>query len=112
MKFSEQMMLYSKGLSKKEVQELKDLEAQELAEAAAKEETPDAPVSNTQEETSKEEEPDYKKLYEELLKEKEGLEDSLKKAQENNIKGNSAPLTEQANKEQEDTLVSIARSFM
>ena len=112
MKFSEQMMLYSKGLSKKEVQELKDLEAQELAEAAEKDEKPDATGSDTQEETSKEEEPDYKKLYEDLLKEKEGLEDSLKKVQENNIKGNAAPFGEQSNKEQEDTLVSIARSFM
>lgn len=109
MKFSEQMLLISKGYSKKEIQELKDMEAKEL-EASMTEEAPDEqPVK---EEAKTEEEPDYKKLYEELRAKHEKTEEALKDIQDKNIRSNAAPAAEDIKKKQEDTLVSIARSFM
>lgn len=109
MKFSEQMLLITKGYSKKEIQELKDMEAEEL-KAAMQQEAPDEePVK---EEAKAEEEPDYKKLYEELLAKHEKTEEDLKDIQDKNIRTNAAPAAEDIKKKQEDTLVSIARSFM
>lgn len=110
MKFSEQMLLITKGYSKKEIQELKDMEAEEL-KASMTEEAPDEdePVNEV---TKTEEEPDYKKLYEELLAKHEKTEEDLKDIRDKNIRTNAAPAAEDIKKKQEDTLVSIARSFM
>ena len=76
MKFSEQMLLITKGYSKKEIQELKDMEAEEL-KAAMQEEAPEE--ETVKEEAKHNEEPDYKKLYEELLMSEEGLRQTLNK---------------------------------
>lgn len=109
MKFSEQMLLITKGYSKKEIQELKDMEAEEL-KAAMTEEAPDEePEEKKAEQT---EEPDYKKLYEELQAKYEKTEEDLKDIRDKNIRSNAAPAAEDIKKKQEDTLVSIARSFM
>lgn len=109
MKFSEQMLLITKGYSKKEIQELKDMEAEEL-KAAMQQEAPDEqPVKEA---AKTEEEPDYKKLYEELLAKHEKTEEDLKDIRDKNIRTNAAPAAEDIKKKQEDTLVSIARSFM
>lgn len=109
MKFSEQMLLITKGYSKKEIQELKDMEAEEL-KAAMKQEAPDEePVK---EDAKTEEEPDYKKLYEELQTKHEKTEAELKDIRDKNIRSNAAPAAEDIKKKQEDTLISIARSFM
>lgn len=109
MKFSEQMLLITKGYSKKEIQELKDMEAEEL-KAAIQEEAPEE--ESVKEEAKAEEEPDYKKLYEELLLKHEKTEEDLKDIRDKNIRSNAAPAAEDIKKKQEDTLVSIARSFM
>ena len=109
MKFSEQMLLITKGYSKKEIQELKDMEAEEL-KASMTEEAPD--VESVKEAAKTEEEPDYKKLYEELLAKHEKTEEDLKDIRDKNIRSNAAPAAEDIKKKQEDTLVSIARSFM
>lgn len=109
MKFSEQMLLITKGYSKKEIQELKDMEAEEL-KAAMQQEAPEE--ESVKEEAKAEEEPDYKKLYEELLAKHEKTEEDLKDIRDKNIRSNAAPAAEEIKKEQEDTLVSIARSFM
>ena len=109
MKFSEQMLLITKGYSKKEIQELKDMEAEEL-KASMTEEAPDE--ESVKEAAKTEEEPDYKKLYEELLAKHEKTEEDLKDIRDKNIRSNAAPAAEDIKKKQEDTLVSIARSFM
>ncbi len=109
MKFSEQMLLITKGYSKKEIQELKDMEAEEL-KAAMQQEAPDEDA--VKEESKAEEEPDYKKLYEELKLKHEKTEEDLKDIQDRNIRSNAAPAAEDIKQKQEDTLVSIARSFM
>ena len=109
MKFSEQMLLITKGYSKKEIQELKDMEAEELKAAM----TEEAPEEESVKEAAKtEEEPDYKKLYEELQAKHEKTEEELKDIRDKNIRSNAAPAAEDIKKEQEDTLISIARSFM
>ena len=109
MKFSEQMLLITKGYSKKEIQELKDMEAEELKASM----TEEAPEEESVKEVAKtEEEPDYKKLYEELLAKHEKTEEDLKDIRDKNIRSNAAPAAEDIKKQQEDTLVSIARSFM
>ena len=109
MKFSEQMLLITKGYSKKEIQELKDMEAEEL-KAAMQQEAPDE--ESVKEDAKTSEEPDYKKLYEELLAKHEKTEEDLKDIRDKNIRSNAAPAAEDIKKKQEDTLVSIARSFM
>lgn len=111
MKFSEQMLLISKGYSKKEIQELKDLEASELEAEKTKEEAPEEKTV-TEDAKQKEEEPDYKKLYEDLLAKHEKTEEDLKDIQDKNTRTNAAPAAEDINKQQEDALASIARSFM
>lgn len=109
MKFSEQMLLITKGYSKKEIQELKDMEAKEL-EAAMQQEAPDE--ESVKEEAEQTEEPDYKKLYEELRAKHEKTEEDLKDIRDKNIRANAAPAAEAIQKQQEDALASIARSFM
>lgn len=109
MKFSEQMLLITKGYSKKEIQELKDMEAEELKASMIEEAPDDEPVK---EDVKTEEEPDYKKLYEELLAKHEKTEEDLKDIRDKNIRSNAAPAAEDIKKKQEDTLLSIARSFM
>lgn len=110
MKFSEQMLLITKGYSKKEIQELKDMEAKEL-EAAMTEEA-SAEEESVKEDAEHTEEPDYKKLYEELLAKHEKTEEDLKDIRDKNIRANAAPAAEAIQKQQEDALASIARSFM
>lgn len=111
MKFAEQMMLIAKGYSKKEIEELKKQEAEELANAATEKAPEEEPIS--QEESKEvEAEPDYKKLYEELQAKYEKTEKDLKDIQVNNTKVNAAPMAEKQKEEQEDALKNIARSFM
>lgn len=110
MKFSEQMMLIAKGYSKKEIEELKKMEAEEQAEVP--EEAPEETPAVKEESKEVEAEPDYKKLYEDLQAKYEKTEQDLKDVQAKNIKENAAPSQEQKNKEQENTLADIARSFM
>lgn len=115
MKFSEQMTLIAKGYSKKEIDELKKLEAEEIAanEAAAKDEQEKSlDQTNEADDTQKEEEPDYKNLYTELQEKYTKLEKDMKDIQKANTKVNAAPAADQAIKEQEKTLSDIATRFM
>ena len=111
MKFSEQMLLITKGYSKKEIDELKRMEAEELEASKEAEEAPDQ-ADTTPDQSPEEEEPDYKKLYEELLAKNEQTEKDLKDIQIKNTKENLAPAAEELEKEQANTLADIARKFM
>ena len=66
-------------------------------DAAAKESTP---------------EPDYKTMYEELLKKNQESENKLKKIQQDNIHKDSAPAADEAKKSEADALTNLVRSFM
>lgn len=114
MKFSEQMTLIAKGYTKKEIDELKKLEAEEIAanEAAAKEEQKEEPdqKENKADDTTKEE-PDYKNLYTELQEKYTKLEKDMKDIQKANTKANAATAAKDDINE-EDTLINIARQFM
>ena len=113
MKFSEQMTLIAKGYSKKEIDELKKLEAEEIAAAAAAEdEQKKEPDQKEEADDTTKEEPDYKNLYTELQEKYTKLEKDMKDIQKAKTKENAAPAADQAIKEQEDALVNIAKAFM
>ena len=115
MKFSEQMTLIAKGYSKKEIDELKKLEAEELAakEADAADDKPDeAQDQKNEADDTSDDKPDYEKLYNELNEKYTKLESDLKDIQKAKVKENAAPAAGTAIKEQEEALIDIARSFM
>lgn len=60
----------------------------------------------------KEEEPDYKKLYDDLVKKNHEAEDKIKKLQQDNVHGNSAPAAAEAKEKQQASLNDLVRSFM
>lgn len=60
----------------------------------------------------KEEEPDYKKLYDDLVKKNQEAEDKIKKLQQDNVHGNSAPAAAEAKEKQQASLNDLVRSFM
>lgn len=112
MKFSEQMTLIAKGYSKKEIDELKKLEAEEIAAAAAaEEEQKQEPDQKEEADDTTKEEPDYKNLYTELHEKYTKLEKDMKDIQKANTKANAAPAAGNDINE-EDTLINIARQFM
>ena len=100
------LALIAKGYSKKEIDELAAMDEQ-----TQQEEVKEAPAPEIKEE-KKEEEPDYKTMYEELLKEKESAEKKVKELQQENVHENSAPLAEEAKKAQQESLTNLVRSFM
>lgn len=113
MKFSEQMALLAKGFNKKDLEEFKRLEAEELAEKkAAEESSKETPKDDTADDGSHEEEVDYKKLYEDLKAEHDKTVSDLKDIQKAKVKENAAPSVQETQKTQEETLANIARQFM
>lgn len=113
MKFSEQMALLAKGFNKKDLEEFKRLEAEELAEKKAAEESlKETPEDDAADEGSQKEEIDYKKLYEDLKAEHDKTVSDLKDIQKAKTKENAAPAADKAIKDTEEVLSDIARSFM
>lgn len=68
-----------------------------------------APASEDKEDI---EEPDYKKLYDDLVKKNQEAEDKIKKLQQDNVHGNSAPAAAEAKEKQQASLNDLVRSFM
>ena len=115
MKFSEQMTLIAKGYSKKEIDELKRLEAEELAadQTDAADDKPDEAQDQKKEaDDTPEDKPDYEKLYNELNEKYTKLESDLKDIQKAKVKENAAPAAGTAIKDDNEILSDIARSFM
>lgn len=102
--------LLTKGYTKKEIEELAAIdEEQEQNTEVEKDEEPEA---------AKEETPDYKSLYEELLKEKEAkdkeIEDKdkqIKEIQKDNVHENNLPELEQLRADEEASLADAFRGF-
>ena len=119
------LSLLAKGYSKKEIDALAaiDEEQEALATDEAQSEAPapvedkKAPVEDNQapeDAAAKEsiQEPDYKKMYEDLLKKNEQTEAKVTKLQQANVNKDSAPASEEAQKKQEEDLQNLFRSFM
>ena len=101
------LALIAKGYSKKEIDALAaiDEELEQVAEEAAAPEAP-APVED------KKEEPDYKTMYEELLKKNQETEAKVTKLQQDNIHTNSAPAAAEAREKEREALTDLVRGFM
>lgn len=103
------LALIAKGYSKKEIDELAALDDQK-AQEVVKDAEENKPEEKPAEE--KREEPDYKEMYEALLKEKEEADKKVTALQQENVHENSAPLADEAKKAQQESLNSLVRSFM
>ena len=112
------LSLLAKGYSKKEIDALAaiDEEQEALATDEAQSEAPalvedkKAPEDAAAKESIQE--PDYKKMYEDLLEKNKQTEAKVTKLQQANVNNNSAPASEEAQKKQEEDLQNLFRSFM
>ena len=68
-------------------------------------------ISPVQEE-KKEDEPDYKKMYEELLEQNKKTEAKVTKLQQDNIHKDSAPASAEAKQKEQEALTDLVRGFM
>ena len=107
------LTLLAKGYSKKDIDALAAID-----EESNQEEQPVVPdedkalVPDPGQAQEKEQEPDYKKMYEELLEKSNKTEATLKKIQQDNVHKDSAPASEEAKQKQDEQLTNLFRSFM
>ena len=107
------LSLLAKGYSKKEIDALaaidEEAESGKEAEAPAQEApVPEAPAPAA----ASEDEPDYKKMYEDLLAKHEKTENTLKQIQKDNVHKDSAPAAAEAKKQEAESLTALVRGFM
>lgn len=111
------LALRAAGYSKKEIDALAAIdEENEKAEAEKKDPEPD-PVPETpppapEPETPADPEPDYKAMYEDLMKKNQESLEKLKKLQEQNVHKNMAPDAAAQLEKQTNDLLSMVRSYM
>ena len=112
------LALLAKGYSKKEIDALAaiDDESEQEKEQAAPAE--DIKAQDDAADKDSNPEPDYKTMYEELLKEKEAKEkeikdkdDQIKEIQKDNIHEDNLPEMEKAYEEEQASLIDAIRSF-
>lgn len=114
------LALLAKGYSKKDIDELAAIdEAQEAQQAEQKTEEP---AKNENQEIAQEHLEKMNELMAQLkekeeelaqlTQEKDAAEAKVTKLQQDNIHENSAPMAEEAKKEQQESLNSLVRSFM
>ena len=108
MKVSEQLLLLSKGYTRKEIEALKEQEAKELEESVKD------PEPEKVEEPKKDPEPetDYKKLYDELKAQTQKNEADLKELQKANRDSDISDQLQKAKEEQDKSLLDLVRSYM
>lgn len=102
------LTLLAKGYSKKEIQELEKQEAEELQADKEQEETP-APAPDP---VPEKEEPDYKKMFEELKAQSDKNEADLKELQKKNRTEDVSEEIQKKQQEANDSLLSLVRSYM
>ena len=115
----ETLILLSKGYTKKEIEALADIDAEVEKEAKAEPAPEPAPEPAADPITEQEEdEPDYKKLYEELKQKNENdqeelkkKDETIKKIQQDNVNKNILPDIEQNNIDNMNSLKEALRSF-
>lgn len=102
------LTLLSKGYSKKDIQELEKLDQDnEATEAEEPEKKEEAPAEDI-----KKDEPDYKSLYEELLKESTADKKTIETLQKENTRQDMGPDVEKAKEADAADLLNTIRSFM
>lgn len=110
------LKLLAAGYKKKDIEALASIDetpieqGQDLNTTSAIPSEDPAPAPEDKE--NKEEEPDYKKLYDDLVKKNQEAEDKIKKLQQDNVHGNSAPAAAEAKEKQQASLYDMVRSFM
>lgn len=107
----ETLALLAAGYKKKDIEALAEIDDQQQEEKPAEDPVP-APAPAPVEETPKQEEPDYKKMYEDLKKKNEETQAKITKLQQDNIHQDSTPATEEDKKAEQDGLLNMVRSFM
>lgn len=100
------LALIAKGYSKKEIDALAAID-EELEQVTEEVKAPEAPAP-----VEKEAEPDYKAMYEELLKKNQETEAKVTKLQQDNIHTNSAPMAAEAREKEREALTDLVRGFM
>ena len=109
------LILLAKGYTKKEIDALAEIDEQNEAQ----QEAPAAPIITDSvpapapvPEENKNPDPEMVKQMEELQAKLKESEEKLKKLQKENINKDSAPLSEEAKKKEQESLLNMARSFM
>ena len=95
----------------------KDIDAMIAAEEEEEKKEPEVPApvitdSAPVQEDKKEDEPDYKKMYEELLEQNKKTEAKVTKLQQDNIHKDSAPASAEAKQKEQEALTDLVRGFM
>lgn len=103
------LQLLAAGYKKKDIDALAAID-EEQSDTPAPEPEAAAPAPVPQED--KPEEPDYKAMYEELLKKSKETEAKVTKLQQDNVHKDSAPASEEARKKEQESLEGLFRSFM
>lgn len=109
------LKLLAAGYKKKDIEALASIDETPIGQEQDSGTTPTAKPSEDPApvpEETKEEEPDYKKLYDDLVKKNQEAEDKIKKLQQDNVHGNSAPAAAEAKEKEKASLNDLVRSFM
>lgn len=110
----ETLSLLAAGYKKKDIEALaaidEELEDTSLSSDKAPETVPAA--QEPQKEEVKEEVPDYKKMYEELLEKNKQTEAKVTKLQQDNVHKDSAPAAAEAKVKEQEALTDLVRGFM
>lgn len=106
------LALLAKGYSKKEIDALAAVDEENEKVPEIKEEKSEH-ISETKEEIEKkQEEPDYKAMYEELLAKNKESEAKITKLQKDNIHKDSSEISYEEKKKEEESLQALVRGFM
>lgn len=108
------LALLAKGYSKKEIDALAAIDEENSKQenqpdVSAEDKAPDPDPGQAQE---KEQEPDYKAMYEDLLAKHEKTEKTLKQIQQDNVHKDSAPAAAEQKKAEQESLTNLVRGFM
>lgn len=111
----ETLALLAAGYKKKEIEALAEIDLEEIQTeqpAAQSLEDKVAPVPEIEQAQSKDPEPDYKAMYEDLLNKNKETEAKITKLQQANIHEDSAPAAAAEKQKEAESLSDLVRSFM
>ena len=103
------LQLLAAGYKKKDIDALAAIDEEQIDTPPPEPEVA-APAPVPQED--KPEEPDYKSMYEELLKKSKETEAKVTKLQQDNVHKDSAPASAEARQKEQESLEGLFRSFM
>jgi hypothetical protein len=111
----ETLALLAAGYKKKEIEALAEIDLEEIQPeqpAAQASEDKEAPVPEAVQAQPKDPEPDYKAMYEDLLKQNKEKEAKITKLQQANVHEDSAPAAAAEKAKEAESLNDLVRSFM